>query len=135
MVGSGDVVADEIGVGFQIADQRVILSEGEVALLVWVTDEAFDVFEPAGAGFQGLLASGIDGRGRVLFNQIAKSHDGSQRLGSSSINGRLGPLAAGFAEQRRPFCPPSAGGEHWSTHSGNAQKAAELPRFQTGMDL
>jgi hypothetical protein len=116
------VLTDEVGVGFQIADQRVILSEGEVALFDWVLDEAFDVFEPAGAGLERLLASGVDGGGRVLFNQIAKSHDGSKRLGSSPINGRLSPLAAGFAEQRRPFYPPSARGEHRSAHSSDAQE-------------
>jgi hypothetical protein len=44
------VVADEVGVGPQIADQRVILGEDEVALFVRFADEALDVFEPAGAG-------------------------------------------------------------------------------------
>ena len=129
------IVTDEVGIGSQIADQRVILSEGEVALFARFTDEAFDVFEPAGAGLQRLLASGVDGGGRVLFNQIAKSHDGSQRLGSSPINAGLRPLAAGFAEQRRPSYPPSAGGEHRSAHSGDAQNAAELSGFQAEVDL
>ena len=44
------VVADEVGVGLQIADQRVILGEDEVALFARFADEALDVFEPADAG-------------------------------------------------------------------------------------
>ena len=36
-----------------------------------------------------------------FLNQIAKFHDGSKRFGSSPIKGGLGPLAAGFPEQRR----------------------------------
>jgi hypothetical protein len=128
-------ITNEVGVGLQIADQRVILGEGEVALFAWFADEALDVFEPPGACLQGLGASGIDGGGRVFFNQIAKSHDGSQRLGSSPINGGLGPLATGFAQQRRAFYPPSAGGKHRSAHSGDSKNAAELSGFQAGVDL
>ena len=113
----------------------MIVGEGEVALFAGFTDEAFNVFEPASVGLQRLLASGVDGGGRVLFNQMAKSHDGAQRLGSSPINAGLRPLAAGFAEQRRPSDPPSAGGEHRSAHSGGAQNAAELSGFEAEVDL
>ncbi len=54
--------ADELRVGSQVADQRVMVGEGEVILLVWFPDEPFDVFEPANAGLKGLLAGGVDGR-------------------------------------------------------------------------
>ena len=86
----------------------MVVSEGEALLLAWFTEEAFDVFEPASADLECFLAGGVDGRRRVLFNQMAKSHDGSQCLGSSSIHAGLRPLAAGFAEQRRAPDPPSA---------------------------
>jgi hypothetical protein len=46
--------ADELRIGSEIADQRVIVGEGEAILLAWFTDEAFDVFESASAGFQRL---------------------------------------------------------------------------------
>ena len=132
---SGGLLADEVGVGLQIADQRVILGEGEVALFAGFAEETLDVFEPPDAGLQGLLTSGVDGGGRVLFSQIAKSHDGSKRLGSSPINAGLRPLAAAFAEQRRALHPPPAGGEHRSAHPGDAQNAAELSGFQARVDL
>ena len=81
------------------------------------------------------LASGVDGGGRVFFDQIAKSHDGSQCLGSSPINAGLRPLTAGLAEQRRPSYPPSAGGEHRGAHSGDSKNAAELSGLQAQVDL
>jgi hypothetical protein len=43
--------ADELRVGSEIADQRVMVGEGEALLLGGFTEEAFDVFEPASAGF------------------------------------------------------------------------------------
>jgi hypothetical protein len=85
--------ADELRIGSQVADQRVIMGEGEVALFARFADEAFDVFEPASVGLERLLAGGVDGGGRVLLNQMAKSHDGSQRLGSSPIHAGLRPLS------------------------------------------
>ena len=65
-----------------------------------------------------------------FLNQIAKFHDGSKRFGSSPIKGGLGPLAAGFLEQRRPFYPPPVGGRYWSAQAGGAQNTAELSGLQ-----
>jgi hypothetical protein len=53
------VLADEVGVGLQVADQGVILGEGETALFGRLAKEALDVFEPPDAGLEGLLASGV----------------------------------------------------------------------------
>ena len=113
----------------------MILSEGEVALFARLADEAFDVFEPPDAGLESLLTSSFDGGGRVLFSQTAESHDGAQGLRSSPIKAGSRPLAASFAEQRRAFNPPPAGGKHRSAHSGDAQNAAELSGFQADVDL
>ena len=72
---------------------------------------------------------------RLVTRVLGLPHDGSQRLGSSPINAGLRPLAAGFAEQRRPSYPPSAGGEHRSAHSAGAQNAAKPSGFQAKVDL
>jgi hypothetical protein len=44
-------------------------------------------------------------------------------------------MAASFAEQRRPFYPPPAGGKHRSAQGGGAQNAAELSGLEAGVDL
>jgi hypothetical protein len=88
---------------------------------VIVGEDEAAMFAPAGAGFEGPLASGVDGGGRVVLEQIAKSNHGFERLGSSPINGGSRPLAAGFARRCRPFHPLSVGGEHWSAHFGDSE--------------
>ena len=72
------VVVDELGISFQVPDKRMALGECKAGLLVWFADEALDVLEPPGAGLECLGASGVDGGGRVLFDQIAKAR--TQRL-------------------------------------------------------
>jgi hypothetical protein len=77
------VAVDEVGVGFQVADERVGFGEGQVALfarLRRLAKERPDVAQTPQAAGQGLGAGGIDGGARVLFAQVAQAHDASQRF-------------------------------------------------------
>ena len=62
--------------------------EAEVALFAGLADEPLDVSEPTGSGPDRFGAGGVDGRGAVLFDQVAEPQDGAQRLGAARIEGR-----------------------------------------------
>ena len=74
---------DKVRVGRQIADERMAVGEGKGFLFTLLADQAAKIFKAIGAGFERLGAGGIDGSSRVLLDQSAQAHDGTQRLGAA----------------------------------------------------
>jgi hypothetical protein len=81
------------------------------------------------AGFEGLGAGGVQDGSGVLLNQIAESHNRTQRLRTACVEGTLCPLAALLAQYRRAVDPITAGGQHRSAEAAGAQGATELAGF------
>ena len=74
---------NKIRVDGQIADEWMVVSEGEDFLLSWLAEQPTKIFKSVGASFERRGAGGIDGVHRVILNQAAQAHNGTQRLGST----------------------------------------------------
>ena len=86
------MVVNEVGVGFQIADQWMALGEAESALFGLFTNQSANVFEPMGAGLECLGAGGIQAAAGVLLNQAAEAHNRAQRLRHRVRRGHSVPI-------------------------------------------
>jgi hypothetical protein len=86
----------------------VTLGEAKGGLLGLLANEPAKVFESVGAALERLGAGGIQHAGRMLLDETAQRHNGAQRLGPAPVEGFLGPLTAGLAEDRRSADPITA---------------------------
>src|SRR3981081_3164441 len=91
---------NKVRVDRQIADERMAVGEGKGFLFTLLADQAAKIFKAVGAGFKRLRASAIDCSSRVLLNQSAQAHDGTQRFGSAQLEGPLSPLTTFLADNR-----------------------------------
>ena len=76
-------LVNKVGVDAQIADEGVVVGEGEDFLLSLLDEQPPKIFKSVGAGFERLGTGAIDGVRRVILNQAAQAHNGTQRLGST----------------------------------------------------
>ena len=83
---------NKVRVDRQIADERMAVGEGKGFLFTLLADQAAKIFKAIGAGFERLRAGGIDCSSRVLLDQSAQAHDGTQRFDSAQLKGALSPL-------------------------------------------
>ena len=110
----GVELIDKVRVGRQIADERMAVGEGKGFLFTLLADQAAKIFEAIGASSERFRASAIDGSSRVLLNQSAQAHDGTQRFGSAQLKGALSPLTALLTDDRCSVDPIAAGTDDWS---------------------
>jgi hypothetical protein len=85
---------NKVRVHGQIADEGMAVGEGKSFLFTLLADQAAKIFKAIGAGFKRLRAGSIDGSSRVLLDQSAQAHNGTQRFGSAPLKGALSPLTA-----------------------------------------
>jgi len=64
------------------------LGEGQDFLFTLLADQAAKILKGVRAGFKRLGAGAINCGGRVLFDQSAQAHDGTQRFGSARLEGK-----------------------------------------------
>ena len=65
------LLADELGVGFQIADQGMALCECKLALGGGLAKQSIDVLEAPRSASQRLVTGSVDARGGVFSQQTA----------------------------------------------------------------
>src|SRR5258708_25104017 len=111
------------------------VGEGKVFLFTLLADQAMKIFKAIGAGFERLSAGGIDGSRRVLLDQSAQAHDGTQRFGSAQFKGALSPLTALLADGRCSADPITAGNYVPSQAATCGLKNAKRNQFQPGSAL
>jgi hypothetical protein len=100
---------NKVRVDRQISDKRMAVGEGEGFLFTLLADQAAKIFKAIGASFKRLRARAIDGSSRVLLDQSAQAHDGTQRFGSAPFKGVLSPLTAWLTDDRCSADPIAAG--------------------------
>ena len=100
---------NKIRVDGQIADEWMVVSEGEDFLLGLLANQPSKIFKSVGAGFKRLGAGGIDCASRVVLDQSTQAHNGTQRLGSSCVKGALSPESAFLTQNRGSANPITAG--------------------------
>ena len=79
---------NKVGVDCQIADEWIALGEGQDFLFTLLADQAAKIFKGVGAAFKRLGGGAINCGGRVLLDQSAQAHDGTQRFGSAQLEGK-----------------------------------------------
>src|ERR1700738_5582728 len=102
-------LVNEVGVDREVAEERMVFGEAEDLLFRWAADQAAKIFKAIGAAFDRLRAGGIDCSSRVLLDQSAQAHDGTQRFGSAQLKGALSPLTTLLAYDRCSADPIAAG--------------------------
>jgi hypothetical protein len=70
----------------------------------------------------------------MLLDQLTKSHNRAQRLWAARVEDSLCPLAAWLAQHRRPTHPITARGKNRKAEAARSESAAELARFNAGVD-
>jgi hypothetical protein len=70
-------LVDKVGVDAQIADEWMVVGEGEDFLLSWLAEQPPKIFKSVGASFECLGTGVIDGARRVILNQAAQAHNGT----------------------------------------------------------
>jgi hypothetical protein len=105
---------NKVGVDCQIADERMAVGEGKSFLFTLLADQATKIFKAVGASFERLRAGGIDCSRRVLLDQSAQAHNGTQRFSSAQLKGALSPLTAVLTDDRGSANPIAAGTDDWS---------------------
>src|ERR1700759_4215927 len=113
----------------------MVIGEGEDCLFGLLADQTSKIFKAVGAGFERLGAGVIDGASRMLLYQVAQTHNGAQRLDSSSVKGPLSPLTAFVAKNPGSADPIAARTKHWSVPAADPQAPAKATWFNAGMDL
>jgi len=68
---------NKVGVDCQIADERMVLGEGQDFLFTLLADQAAKIFKAVGAGLERLGAGTVDRSCRVLLEESAHAHDGT----------------------------------------------------------
>jgi hypothetical protein len=71
----------------------------------------------------------------VAIDETAQAHNGTQRFGSSSIKGALGPESALFAHDRGSADPITAGFNNRGVQTPGTQDMAKLTWLDSGVDL
>ena len=70
-------LVNKVGVDAQIADEWMVVGEGEDFLLILLAEQPTKIFKSVGASFERRGAGGIDGVRRVILNQAAQAHNGT----------------------------------------------------------
>ena len=70
-------LVNKVGVDAQIADEWVVVGEGEDFLLSLLAEQPPKIFKSVGAGLERLGTGAIDGVRRVILNQAAQAHNGT----------------------------------------------------------
>src|ERR1700757_2463672 len=99
------VLVDEVGVGFQIADQRMALGEAEGRLFVLLAYESANIFESVSTTLNGFGAGGIQSHCGVFLDQLTQTHNRAQRLWTTSIEGGSSPITARLTQYGSPVDP------------------------------
>ena len=76
-------LVDKARVDRQIADEWMVVSEGEEFLFSLLAEQPAKIFKSVGASFERLGTGSIEGCRRVIPNQAAQAHHGTQRFGST----------------------------------------------------
>ena len=84
-------LVNKIGVDRQITDEWMVVSEGEDFLFSLLADQPSEIFKSVGAGLKRLQTGGIDCARRVVLDETAQAHNGTQRFGSPRVKGALSP--------------------------------------------
>src|ERR1700757_4321113 len=99
------ILVNEVGVGFQIADQRMALRKAEGGLFGLLADEPANIFKPVSTALNGFGAGRIQSHCGVFLDQFTETHNGAQRLWATRIEGGSRPVTAGLAQHRSTIDP------------------------------
>ncbi len=90
----------------------MVIGESKDLLLALLADETPEIFKAVGAGFERLCTGAIDCGCRVILNQAAQAHNGTQRFGSTQVEGPLSPLSTFLAKNPGSADPVMALADH-----------------------
>ena len=128
-------LVNKIGVDRQITDEWMVVSEGEDFLFSLLADQPSEIFKSVGAGLKRLQTGGIDRARRVVLDETAQAHNGTQRFGSPRVKSALSPESAFLTQNRGSTNPITTGTDDWGVQTPRTQNMAKLTRFDPGMDL
>jgi hypothetical protein len=119
-------LVNKVGVDRQIADERMAIGEGKDFLFTLLANQTPNIFKAIRACCERLGTGGVDSASRVAIDETAQAHNGTQRFGSSSIKGALGPESALFAHDRGSADPITAGFNNRGVQTPGTQDMAKL---------